>query len=345
MKHNSKTGLPAPLEYSQLASNNNTDGRAPLADVSNAPVLFGDPFGDVEDGDLDGDIDYGDLDLDGDIDYGDVDSLSPFQLASGDPDFETGAPRIGKFIKKHKKPLMIGGALAAGTAAALIARRAIKKARARKAQDKLQKLRLAQSVRTQGTVRKQLGATDRKDRLPFFQLAGAKLNAAPIDPQSSFMADMFKQMLDRQAMDTPFYQETAIGTFLGATWTATTVGVATNRFFTGIVLQIGTNALNASPGTVIEIQATIPTIAGNLVIAAQPILLTYEKGYDVRFMIYPWNLVSNKPLPVLGQYNNANPITFTVNGLPAQSAVNLVVPGSLHPWTVAMRNSLLRYNG
>jgi hypothetical protein len=149
-------------------------------------------------------------------------------------------------------------------------------------------------------------------------------------------------MLDRQQSDTPFYQETAIGTFAGVTWTATTTGTAQPRFFTALILQLGINYLSAAPGTVFQMTATIPTINGPLVVAAQPFIFTIEKGYDVRFMFYPWQLVANRPFLVLGQYDNANPITVQVTGLPANATVNLIVPGSLHPFTVATRNALIR---
>lgn len=175
----------------------------------------------------------------------------------------------------------------------------------------------------------------------FFSLTGAYMNSSPIEPKSRFVMDMLKNMLDRQNMDTPFYQETAIGTFAAGTWTCQAVGTVAPRFFTGLVLQMGTNILNAAPGTIMNITATIPTQAGLLTVAATPFIFTYGDRFNVRFLFFPWNLVSNKPLPVLGTYSNANPITVLVTGLPAASAVSLIVPGSLHPWTTALRNSLL----
>lgn len=323
------------------------DPRMPHADVTNAPHLFGDPMGDVdlEDGDLlndemgdyeDGEVDYGD------VDYGDPDVLAVYSNISGDP-----APRSHKvrsYLKKHKRALMTGTALTAGAVGAVALARAVKKARAKRMLVK-QKLRAAKSHGTltnQRIIRNNIGKMRRDSMMPFFSLRGAKMNESPIDPLSTFVADMFKNLLDRQNSDTPFYQETAIGTFAAGTWTAQANGVVANRFFTGLIVQIGTNELNASPGTIISMTATIPTISGTLTIAATPFLFTYEKGYDVRFLFFPWTLVSNKPLPVLGQYSNANPIIVAITGIPSASSVNLVVPGSLHPWTVAMRNALIQ---
>lgn len=307
------------IEFSQ-------DPRAPKADITNAPLLFGDPDFD------DGDVDYGE------VDYGEVDTLSPFELISGEPDFEMGAPSG----RRNRGLKYAAGAAVIGTGA-FLAHKAIKASRERKLmQRKLDSVRVNQSLRSANRMRSEMGALSKDTMYPFFQLTGAKMNSSPIAPSSAFVTDMWKNMLDRQAMDTPFLQETAIGTFLAGVWTVTTVGVPTNRFFTGLMLQFGTNMLNAAPATIINITATIPTIAGPLVIAAQPFIFTYEKGFDVRFLVFPWNLVSNKPLPVLGQYSAAVPITFVVTGLPAASSVNLVVPGSLHPWIVAMRNSLMK---
>lgn len=315
------------------------DPRAPQADITNAPHLFGDPeIGDIDTFEEEGDFEDGDADY-GDADYGDIDNdpLGVFTQTSGDP--ASGKFRRG--LNKYKVPVV---AASAGLTA-YAATRAIKKARARAREKAMISRKIAQSTQQQSlkrtaAIRKNIDKLNRNSMMSFFSLKGGKMNSSPIDPLSKFVADMFKNMLDRQNMDTPFFQETAIGTFAAGTWTATATGTVASRFFTGLILQIGTNVLNASPGTVMNITATIPTIQGPLTIAATPFLITYEKGFDVRFLFFPWQLVANKPLPVLGQYNNANPITVQVTGLPAASAVNLVVPGSLHPWTVAMRNAL-----
>jgi len=321
-----------------------TDARQPLADITNAPYLFGDPVGDIdlsddETGDEDGDFDYGDV-----TDDDEVDALSTYQLISGDP--EIGAPtgqKAKNFYQKYKAPIWGIAGAGAGVAAGMLAAKALARARAKRAyKNKLMRYRQNQSLRAQRIVTRSIRGLSRLSMMPFFQISGAKMNAAPIDPSSRFIADMFKQMLDRQAMDTPFYQETAIGTFAGGNWTAQAQGVATTRYFTGLFIQIGTNILNAAPGTIIRITANIPTIAGTLTISSQPFILTYEKGFDVRFLFFPWQLVANRALPVLGAYSSANPIVVTVNGIPAASAVNVVVPGSLHPWTVAMRSALMR---
>lgn len=314
------------------------DASLPHADITNAPELFGDTYDDDEMGDAD-DFD-GDADeFEGDVDlYGDPQMLAYYAAVSGD----ASSNRV--FAKKAARAAgLVAGGAALGLTTRRVARAIKKRLAAKKAADRrLRSAATALTLKRQGSLRSNVGKINRRSKLPFFSLLGGKMNSAPIDPLSNFVGDMLKVLLDRQNSDTPFLQETAQGVFALGTWTCTAVGVVTPRFYTGLILQIGTNMLNASPGTIFNISATLPTINGPLVIAVTPFLITYEDRYNVRFMLFPWQLVTNKPLPVLGQYNNANPIVVTVTGLPAQSAVSLVVPGSQHPWTVGIRNGLIQ---
>lgn len=325
------------------------DPRMPQADITNAQELFGDPFGDVdygdmEDGDADGDygdVDYGDTE-DGDL-YGDVindDSLGAYNIISGDPS----SSRRARLVKGAK----VAGAVAAGGLATAFAVRAAKKAMARRRaakarmNAKLSVQRHRQTLEQQRIARQAAGKIARNQKMPFFQVTGAKMNSSPIDSMEGFVADMFAYNLNRQASDTPFFQESALGIFAAGIWTCTATGVVANRFYTGLILQVGINYLNAAPGTIFQVTATLPTINGTLTVSSQPWIFTIMKQYDVRFLFFPWQLVANRPFPVIGQYSNANPIVVQVSGLPSASAVSLVVPGSLHPWTVAMRNSLMQ---
>lgn len=315
------------------------DARQPLADVTNAPELFGDISLD-EDGEIDEDGDPDDEFGDPDDDlYGDPDMLSAYQLISGDVDSEVGG--LSSAAKRKLKVTALGLGLTVAGLLALRKRMKARKAKKAAIRAKLAMNRTKQTIRTQANARTSLGKINRASSLNFFSLTGAKMNSSPIDPLSKFVADQFKVHLDRQNSDTPFYQETAQGVLVGPDFVCTANGIATNRFFTGLILQFGTNMLNASPSTILSISASIPTIDGVLTISTTPFVMTYGKGFDVRFLFFPWRLISNKPLPVLGQYSNAAPIVVTVSGLPAASAVNLVVPGSLHPWTVSMRNALI----
>lgn len=327
-----------------------TNAKLPQADVTNAEYLFGDPdYGDFED---EGDPDnlYGDTDNL----YGDVDPLSVYSQISGDiedGDYEVGglnlrraAQGIGRFVKKHKKGFLIGGGIAgAAGLSALIAKKVrAKNARKRMVQNQLANAQRFQTVRNASVIQSNLGKLNKQSLLRFFHLKGAKMNSSPIVPLSTYVADMLKVLLDRQNSDTPFLQETAPGVFAAGTWTATATGVVTPRYYTALILQVGTNWLNAAPNTILNVQGTFPLFNGGLLtVAANPWLLTYENGYDVEFLFYPWTLVTNKPEITLGSYSNANNIVMTVTGIPSASAVNLVVPGSQHPWVVAMRNALV----
>jgi len=326
------------------------DARLPQADITNAPALFGDPaYGDVEGADDDfgdplyGDPLYGDTVGDAATDTGDPDMLSLFSSISGDP--ESGD--VSSWFHANRRKLIKAGAITAGVAASSLLVRSLFKAAKRRANARRVNTALArgamnQNIKKTAMIQASVGKIARDSLQPFFSLSGAKMNSSPIDPLSRYVVDMIKYMLDRQNSDTPFLQESAVGAFAAGTWTATATGVATNRFYTNLILQIGTNVLNAAPGTVLTVAGTFPTIQGNLVVAANPWILTYDARFDVRFLFSPWQLVTNKPLPVLGQYANATPIIATVTGIPAASAVTLIVPGSQHPYTVALRNALIQ---
>lgn len=323
--------------------------RAAQADVTNAPHLFGDILDDYNQGDIinnglastykmiSGDIDDGDID---DLDQGDIDEVygDLYGDLYGDP---------AKRKKQIRNILLGAGGVAGGAILTKKAIDAIRRIRQRRGifQNKMNKQylknRASQTIQNQRLMREHSGKIARNQKIPFFQLIGAKMNQSPIDPMEGYPADMLKYFLDRQAAETPFQQETAIGVFGLGTWTATATGVVGQRFFSPLIVQLGINQLNAAPGTVFNMTATIPTLAGVLSIAAQPFIFTIENKFDVRFIFFPWQLVQNRPLPVLGTYDNANPITINVTGLPSASTVNLIVPGSLHPWVIAIRNSIM----
>lgn len=346
-----KVAYSGPQLASKLRSMNdlNVSGnpRAPHADITTAPDLFGDvDFGDVDYGDAeDGDAEEGDADY-GDADYGDAeegdpmnfDTLSAYKMLSGDP-----SSKFGRTARKLRNPLLVaGGAALTGFALKKLAdsiKR--KKANKRRIAQQMSKQRAGQTLAVQRNMRRNAGKIDKNQMMPYFQVIGAKMNSSPIDSMEKFVADMFKHNLDRQASDTPFFQETAIGVYASSVWTCTAVGIASSRFYTALILQVGVNILNAAPGTIFTVTATLPTINGVLTVSTTPWIFTFENKFDCRFLFFPWQLVSNRPFPVLGQYSSSANIVVSVAGLPAASAVNLVVPGSLHPWAVAMRNALI----
>lgn len=295
---------------------------APKADLTNAGYLFGDP-------DL-----YGDTDLYGDAEEGDPDPLAFYNFVSGDP----------KFSRREKKAFALGaGGGAAATISAQLIARAIKRHNARKAalKDMLARDAARQSVNRTMLARRDIQRFTRNSKIGFMAVQGAKLTTAPIDMTTTFPAEGLKFALDQQTAFTPFYNEIVPATYAGLTWTATTAVQPTNdRFYGCIFLNIGTNALNASPGSILTVTVTMPTTAGTL--TSQVFTMTYSAGYDIRMVIFPWNLVTNKALYVIGKYGTVGTgnISVSVTGIPEQSAVTLTVPGSLSSWTIGMRNAL-----
>jgi hypothetical protein len=338
------------------------DPRAPKADISTAPELFGDPYtnnglagmynmisgdpADFETGDPD--FDGGDIDPDdptGDLSDGDIDDIVGDLY--GDLYGDVAPSRKRRILRNVA--LGVGGA-AAGIGAVALTKKAIqaikaKRARRRSLANRVQttfgREKSRQTIQNQALIRSNSGKINRHGKIPFFQLIGAKMNQSPIDPLSAFPADMLKYFFDKQAAETPFQQETALGVLALGVWTATATGVATTRYFSPLIVRLGINELNAAPSTIFTVTATVPTQAGVLTISTQPFQMSIERSFDVTFVFFPWNLVQNKPLPVIGTYNNANPVIVNVTGLPAASAVSLIVPGSLHPWVIALRNSIV----
>jgi hypothetical protein len=312
----------------------------PQADITNASYLMGDPvYGDI----------YGDPD---DDDYvgspysGDPtsDALNTYNTLIGDADDdfeETGAPRRRRSFVRRALPWAAGGLAATGLTIAAV--RAIRKKQARKRainNNLAQNARLA-TIQNQINARQSMGKIPIDATFPFYQVSGATLNSYPLAPTEVFAANTLKYNFDRQSTDTPFEVEIVPGVFAGVTWTLTATGTVATRFYTAVILTVGLSALTGAPGTIYSITGTFPTINGSLVVAANPWSFTLQQGYSAVFIVFPWQLVTNKPLLALGAYSNALPITVAVTGLPSTAAVNLIVPGSQHPWTIGMRNRLL----
>lgn len=332
----------------QSAIVRSTDGRAPKADISNAGHLMGDVY---EEGDVDSL--YGDASEDGDPDegtygdaaYGDVSTaaLNTWDSLIGDAE-EQGALRIKPF-NRWSRGAKIGTIAGVAGLSAYGISRLIKKRKAARArvQASLQRSNRANTIANQVRARRMMGRIPRTSQFPFYQVIGATLNSYPLSPTEAFPADILKFNFDRQSTDTPFEVEIVNGTFAGVTWTTQAVGVAAARYYTGIFLTVGISILNANPGTIFSVTGTLPTInGGTLVISTNPFSFTLRASvYYAKFLLFPWQLITNKPILALGSYNNANPITLNTVGLPSTASVSMIVPGSQHPWTIAMRNRLL----
>lgn len=311
---------------------NSTNSRAEKADISNAPHLMGDIY---EDDDAYGDPDgsYGDL-------YGDISTsaLNTYNSLIGDAEEEEiGAP-ILKNWKPGAKVALGAGVAGAGVLAALLAKRA---KRRKLVAASLAKSGQANTIANQVRARRIMGKVPRTSAMPFYQVIGATLNGYPLSPTEVFAADTLKYNFDRQSTDTPFEVEIVNGTFAGVTWTLTANGVAATRFYTAVLISVGISVITANPGTIFSVTGTFPTFNGTLVISSNPFSFTIRPGYYAKIMIFPWQLVTNKPLLALGAYDVTNPIVVTITGLPSNASVSMVVPGSQHPWTIAMRNRLI----
>jgi hypothetical protein len=312
------------------------DPRAPFADVSNAAALLGD----IDD-------DYGDADY-GDSDYGDIQdtaALNTYQTLMGDADYgdvKTVLRKIGGVWKKIPVGVKIAGAAGALAYGGIKLSQAIRRKQQQNRANRAASLAASQNTIANSVAARQLlGKIPKTAQMPYYQIIGANLNSFPLSPTEFFMADTLKYNLDRQSTDTPFEVEIVNGVFAGVTWTLTATGTAANRFYVVIFITIGISVLTAAPGTIFNIAGILPTINGNLVISTNPFSYTIQNGYYAKKALFPWILVTNKPQLALGQYSNANPIVITVTGLPSNAAVNMIVPGSLHQWTIAMRNRLI----
>lgn len=319
-----KKGLSPLLGLNELTQSK--QARAPKADISNAAHLMGD-VGDVFQGDPQGA--YGDVDDDDET--GDVSTaaMDTFSTLIGDTKLRRNAKTAG---------LAVAGAGVTAGLAALIA----KKARQKKALAATMRANAANNtIANQVLARRMMGKIPKTAAMPFYQVTGATLNSYPLAPTEIFAADTLKYNFDRQSTDTPFEVEIVNGVFAGVTWTLTATGTVAPRYYTAVFITIGISVLTANPGTIFQVTGTMPTINGSLVISTNPFSFTIRNGYYAKIVIFPWQLVTNKPLLALGSYSNATPIIFNLTGLPSNASVSMIVPGSQHPWTIGMRNRLI----
>lgn len=315
-----------------------TNPRASKADLTNASHLMGDVFsGDPAGIYGDPDDDYGDVDETGDVSTA---AMTTFESLIGDAEETGDLKKVWKGVKRVAPYAAGAAALGFGTAAIV---KAIKRRKAQRAavQANLTNNSRNATIQNQVMARRLMGKIPRTAAMPFYQVTGATLNSYPLAPTEVFASDTLKYNLDRQSTDTPFEVDIRSGTYAGVTWTVTAPGVASPRYYVAVFLVIGISILTANPGTIFTVTGTLPTINGSLVISANPFSFTIRNGYYAKLLIFPWQLVTNKPLLALGSYNNANPIVLNITGLPSNATVSMIVPGSQHVWTIGMRNRLI----
>lgn len=329
--------------------------RLPKADISNAPFLFGDPFGewgDVEDGDFeDGDFEEGDFEEgdfeDGDVDslgYGQGDPLESYLATAGDPAPKRKSRQLRSNWKKMPTRKKVAVAAGAGVTAAVLGKlisNSIKKRR--NAQGELRRAGKKNFLSRQRSVIKNTPKANKSGSLFFTYLSGGNLTQAPLVPGASFVTDTVKYLLDKASVETPFYQYIQPATFT-TVWTATVQPATGTYYFPAFMVNIGSAALQASPGTIVTVDISACTLIDNSTLTTTGGLnwvYTYRLGFDSRIIIFLWKMVANKPMPTLGKLANATPLTVVVGGINNLSAVTVTVPGSQHPWTLSMRNSVL----
>lgn len=326
--------------------------RLPHADITNSPFLFGDPFGDIDEGDFeDGDFEEGDVEEgdyeDGDIEDGDYatgDPLEAYLATAGDPaprkKAKTLRSRWSSLPRGKKVAVAAGTGLTSAALAALIAHSVQKKKKARAALNSAGKKNF---LARQRNVIRNTPKANKKGSLFFTYLSGGNLTQAPLVPGASFVTDTVKYMLDKASVETPFYQFIAPAAYT-TVWTATVQPASGSYLYPAFMVNIGSAALQASPGTIVTVDiAACTLIDGSTLTTTGGLnwIFTYRAGFDSRVVIFLWKMVANKPMPILGSLTNARPLTIVVGGINSLSAVTVTIPGSQHPWTLAMRNSVL----
>lgn len=336
------------------------DASTPKANMSNANYLMGDIYdgdpelGDAEYGDAEyGDAEYGDLFM-GDTDMGDPESqaIANYDVLIGDIAEQGGFnPRqIWRKLPKAAK-YALGGVGAAGAIYGTVkGLGAIRKALARNKARK-QRVRAAQAqssrsttVSNQVTARRSLPKMAPGSRLSFYQVIGATVSAYPIAPTKTFINKSLTWCFDQAANTTPFVSQTVNATQPGGPGTDFIIdipGTAAGQYYPVVFVIIGGSLLTSSPGINFNLTATLPLVAGgSLSIAAAPFTFTLGPKFYCKIAIFPWTLVAAEPVYTAGFYSAANHINIHISGsLPSGSAISGVVPGTMHPWTIGMRNA------
>lgn len=284
----------------------------------------------------------------GDVaDFGDVDPLAAYAtLMTGDVGDAADYGDLRSMLRSPIMKKLIPGAM--GFAAGRLMRNPLQNilnnvtAQSNRVKQMMRRNTALNTVKNQLAARKLLGRIGMNQGVAFFSIEGGAINASPLAVGSTFVSEVFRWNLNKQSNETPYESEIKTASLVGADWVATTTAGGTGRYYTGVFVLVGINTLAANPGTVFTLTGTLPTInGGSTVISANPLSFTISKDFYARILIFPWTLVTNVPYNVIGYYTAASPITVTVSGLPAQAQVTLLVPGSQHPWTIAMRNSFI----
>jgi hypothetical protein len=326
--------------------------RAPKANLTNAKYLMGDVY----------DAPYGDPSFRGDpsfsgdpAPYGDPNmansALANYDVMIGDM-IETGGfspAHIWQSLPKAVK-LLLGGVGAAGaTFGTVKGVQAILKAHQRNRARKQNLANAQYNSRNAGTIhntlysRQNLAKIHPSQLTSFYQAQGCSLGAYPISPKKAFPYKSLTWTFDQQSNTSPFVAQIVNSTQPGGPGTDYIIdiaGPANGAYYPCVFIVIGGNILQSSPGINFNVTATLPLVNGTLSISAEPFTFTLGGEYYAKICIFPWTLVAAEPVYTSGFYSAANHINIHVSGsIPNPAAVSAVVPGTMHQWTIGMRNA------
>lgn len=312
-------------------------------------------YGDIEEGD----DEIGDLLLDqaGDVELGDEfgDEFGD-EIGDEDGDIEEGGPRlrkIGKWMKRHKKGLLIGtGVGAVGLGALALARRR-RRIRAKKV-ELAKRAALSRPTQSARLVARANSASDPANTWPFFLGDNMRFVTSPVSEAVNRMTrTQVLNLLNRAAGDTPTppIYKAASASAGTATITISTADLPTigsgvspidRYFFPFILVELAASVLNALPTSLITTtELLVPTDylgIQNLLMQGALVVQPADTTKRLAFGLVPFVTLNSAPQPVLGQISSGKPLTITMSGLADGTVMNVILGGTTHPSVGMMRH-------
>jgi hypothetical protein len=309
-----------------------------------------------------GEIEMSDAEL-GDLllEQGDEDGEIADELGDEDGDIEEGGPRlrsVGRFMKKHKKGLLIGGAAVGTLGAAYAINRARKKARAKRAAAKAAAAnsRIAAASRSAQIVARANSASDPANTWPFFLGDNMRFVTSPVSEAVNRMTrTQVLNLLNRAAGDTPtppiYKAATASAGSATITISDTDLPVIGGTqletyLFPFVLVELAASVLNALPTSlIVSTTLLVPSLyLGQQSMLAQGALVVQPADTTKRlaFGFVPFVTLNSAPQPVLGSITKKQDTTgqfeITMSGLADGTVMNVVLGGTTHPSVSMMRH-------
>lgn len=187
------------------------------------------------------------------------------------------------------------------------------------------------------------GKINPMDQLPFVSAQGMVIQTIDAFPAgSTFVAENQKTSVDTCQLQTPGVGIVVTSSTPNVQF-GTSYGATAYYLYPFFLIKLGTNLLNGVAGTIITIQALIPTINGTrntINITAQ-----MTDKFNGTVVIYPYLLVAGRPQAVIGKVGGdagtTDELLVTITGLPASvSTASIIIPQSAYPLFIAYRNAL-----